>query len=334
MRLATLLDESNQKATTVFVLPSGQTVGLHEVVHYAPAGASFENFANLAEVAGHLDVVLPAIRMWRADQPAQTGNARAALRFCPPVPAPRSFRDFYAFEQHVKTCRAKRGLEMNPAWYDAPAFYFSNPGSLIGHEAPVYAPRGSQQLDYELELGIVIGRGGKDIKARDAWKHIAGFTIINDLSARDLQREEMAVGLGPAKGKDFATAVGPYLVTLDDLADRIDSIGRIHLSMTARVNGRELSRGNAASMYFSWPQIIEYASRDAMLFPGDLLGSGTVGTGCILELGPENTGGWLEPGDVVELEIERLGVLRTPIIDRPDAPEPERSRAGDALATV
>src|SRR4051794_30687422 len=152
MRLATLFDDSNQKATTVFVLPSGQTVGLHEVVHYAPAGASFENFANLAEVAGHLDVVLPAIRMWRAElPPPANGSARTPSRFCPPVPAPRSFRDFYAFEQHVKTCRAKRGLEMNPAWYDAPAFYFSNPGSLIGHEAPVYAPRGSKELDYELE---------------------------------------------------------------------------------------------------------------------------------------------------------------------------------------
>jgi fumarylacetoacetate (FAA) hydrolase len=236
-----------------------------------------------------------------------------------PVPTPRTFRDFYAFEQHVKTARARRGLEMNAAWYEQPVFYFSNPNSLIGHEASVYAPAGSAELDYELELGIVIGTGGRDIKLENAWRHVAGFTIINDFSARDLQRKEMAVGLGPAKGKDFATGVGPSLVTLDEFQDRIGKDGRVDLKMAARVNGRELSSGNAKSMHFSWPQIIEFASRDAELFPGDLIGSGTVGTGCILELGPENTGGWLKPGDVVELEIERLGVLRNKIVERPKA---------------
>ncbi len=230
---------------------------------------------------------------------------------------PPSFRDFYAFEQHVKSARARRGLEMLQAWYEQPVFYFSNPNSLVGHEAKVYAPAGSQELDYELELGIIIGKGGKDIQPENAWEHVAGFTIINDFSARDLQRKEMAVGLGPAKGKDFATAVGPYLVTLDEFQERIDAEGRIDLEMIARVNGKELSRGNAKSMYFPWPQLIAHASRDAALFPGDLIGSGTVGTGCILELGPENTGGWLKPGDVVELEIELLGVLRNTIIARP-----------------
>jgi fumarylacetoacetate (FAA) hydrolase len=236
-----------------------------------------------------------------------------------PVPPTRTFRDFYAFEQHVKTARAHRGLEMNAAWYEQPVFYFSNPNSLIGHEATVYAPADSKELDYELELGIVIGKGGKDIRPENAWLHVAGFTIINDFSARDLQRKEMAVGLGPAKGKDFATGVGPYLVTLDEFQDRIDKDGRIDLQMAARVNGRELSRGNAQSMHFTWPQIIAFASRDAELFPGDLIGSGTVGSGCILELRPENTGGWLKPGDVVELEIERLGVLRNKVVERPQS---------------
>ena len=231
---------------------------------------------------------------------------------------PRTFRDFYAFERHVATCRAKRGLQMVPAWYEQPVFYFSNPTSLVGHDAPVHAPVGSEELDYELELGLVIGKGGRDIRREDAWGHAAGFTIINDFSARDVQRREMAVGLGPAKGKDFATAVGPWLVTPDEFRDRIDADGRLNLGMVARVNGRELSRGNAADMYFTWPRIIEHASRDAELFPGDLLGSGTVGTGCILELGPENAGGWLKPGDVVELDIERIGVLRTPIVARPE----------------
>ena len=234
----------------------------------------------------------------------------------------------------MKSCQARRGLEVPPAWYEEPVFYFSNPGSLIGHEASVFAPDGSAELDFELELGLVIGRGGSDIAAADAWKHVAGFTIINDFSARDVQRREMSVGLGPDKGKDFATAVGPYLVTLDSLRDRIDSQGRIHLNMTARVNGRQLSRGNAATMYFTWPQIIEHASRDAELFPGDLLGSGTVGTGCILELGAENTGGWLKPGDIVELEIERLGVLRTPIIARPDSLGRQRESVDIAAAGI
>ncbi|HZK80134.1 MAG TPA: fumarylacetoacetate hydrolase family protein [Humisphaera sp.] len=208
---------------------------------------------------------------------------------------------------------------MPPVWYQQPVFYFSNPGSIVGHDAEVFAPADSHELDYELELGLVVGRGGRDIPAEDAWRHVSGFTIINDLSARDLQRQEMSVGLGPAKGKDFATAVGPQLVTLDEFQDRIDLKNHLHLHMAARLNGKELSRGNSADMYFTWPRIIAHASRDAELFPGDLLGSGTVGTGCILELGPENCGGWLKPGDVVEVEIERIGVLRTRIVRRPGA---------------
>jgi fumarylacetoacetate (FAA) hydrolase len=233
-----------------------------------------------------------------------------------PVPTPRTFRDFYAFEQHVKTCRAHRGLEMPPVWYQQPVFYFSNPNSIVSDNHPVFAPAGSNELDYELELGLVIGTAGRDIEPAHAWRHVAGFTIVNDFSARDLQRGEMTVGLGPAKGKDFATAVGPCMVTLDEFEDRIDRDGRVHLFMRAGVNGRELSRGNAGDMYFTWPAIIAHASRDAELLPGDLLGSGTVGTGCILELGPQNTGGWLKAGDIVELEIERIGKLRTPIVSR------------------
>lgn len=232
---------------------------------------------------------------------------------------PRTFRDFYAFERHVKTCRAKRGLEVPPAWYERPAFYFSNPAGLVGHDAAIYAPANSIEVDYELELAAVIGRPGRDIDPEDALDFIDGFTILNDFSARDLQRSEMTVGLGPAKGKDFATAIGPAIVTLDEFEDRLDASGRLRVQMTASVNGVELSRGEAGDMYFDWRQIIAHASRDADLAPGDILGSGTVGTGCILELGPENTGGWLKPGDVVDLFIERIGLLSNRIVARPES---------------
>lgn len=229
---------------------------------------------------------------------------------------PPTFRDFYAFEQHVSTCRAHRGLGMPPEWYQQPVFYFSNPRSLVGDGAAVFAPAGSDALDYELEIAVVIGKAGRDIPRARAWEHVAGFTVLNDFSARDLQRREMAVGLGPAKGKDFATAAGPVLATVAELADRIDG-ERIDLAMTARRNGRTLSSGRSGAMHFTFPQMIEHASRDAELVPGDLIGSGTVGTGCILELTPDAVGGWLVPGDVIELEIERIGVLTNRIVARP-----------------
>jgi fumarylacetoacetate (FAA) hydrolase len=231
-----------------------------------------------------------------------------------PLPPVTSIRDFYAFEQHVKTCRKHRGLDMVPQWYDVPAFYFSNAAAVIGHDDPVAGPKGSKALDYELELACVIGKEGRDIPPDDrAMEYVAGFTIMNDWSARDLQRVEMAVGLGPSKGKDFATSLGPELVTFDELQDRYRE-GRLHLEMTASVNGRALSRGNASSMYWTWPQLIAHASRDVWLRPGDVLGSGTVGTGSILELTPEAVGGWLKPGDVVELTVERLGTLRNRVV--------------------
>jgi fumarylacetoacetate (FAA) hydrolase len=235
-----------------------------------------------------------------------------------PAPFPvASFRDFYAFEQHVKTCRAHRGLTMLPQWYEVPVFYFSNPVAFLGPDEPVHAPFGSTALDYELELACVIGTSARDLPADDsALAGVAGFTILNDWSARDLQRTEMAVGLGPSKSKDFATSIGPHLVPFADLRD-VYRDGRLHLTMTAMVNGKEYSRGEAGTMHWTWPQLLAHASRDTVLRPGDVLASGTVGTGCILELTPEAVGGWLQPGDVVELHIERLGTLRTPIRARP-----------------
>jgi fumarylacetoacetate (FAA) hydrolase len=168
-------------------------------------------------------------------------------------------------------------------------------------------------LDYELEIAAVIGKAGRDIPAERAEEHILGFTILNDWSARDVQRIEMRVGLGPAKGKDFAKSLGPCIVTLDELADRhTGRHGVFNLQMVARVNGIERSRGNMADLYWSFGQMIERASQAVTLQPGDVIGSGTVGTGCLLEL-TSGEGPWLQSGDVVELEIERIGVLRNVI---------------------
>ncbi|HRE49467.1 MAG TPA: fumarylacetoacetate hydrolase family protein [Aggregatilineales bacterium] len=224
-----------------------------------------------------------------------------------------TFRDFYAFEAHVKTARARRGLPMIPEWYQFPVFYFSNPRAFFYHDDPIHAPARTEALDFELEVAAIIGTPGMNIPADEADHYIAGYTILNDWSARDIQREEVKVGLGPAKGKDFATSIGAYLVTPDDLADRRSGKG-YDLTMIARRNGIEITGGNWNTITFSFAEMIARASEDAMLYPGDVIGSGTVGGGCILELGAENAGGWLQAGDVIELEIERLGILRNKIV--------------------
>lgn len=236
-----------------------------------------------------------------------------------PLPFPRTIRDFYAFEQHVKAARALRGLDMIPEWYDHPVFYYSNPGAVYGPDADVPYPRGSNEVDYELEIACVIGKPGRDIAAEEANSYITGYMVMNDWSARDTWRNfESKLSMGPAKSKDFANSLGPYLVTPDELEERREGEGaetRYNLSMSARVNGRELSTGNANSLTHTFAQMIEWASTDVWLRPGDVIGSGTVGTGCILELRPENTGGWLKPGDEVELEIRGLGVLRNKLVE-------------------
>lgn len=239
-------------------------------------------------------------------------NPRSRVTLHPPVSRPPTVRDFYAFEAHVKTARARRKLEVPPEWYEFPAFYYSNPGSLVGDGAPVKKPAWTEALDYELEIACVIGTRARDVPA-DKWRSVvAGFTILNDWSARDVQRKEMAIGLGPAKGKDFASSLGPALVTLDELEPKRRG-DCFDLTMEARVNGATLSRGNAKDMHFTFGQMIARASQDVYLFPGDVIGSGTVGGGCILELGPE-VHPWLKPGDEVTLEIERLGTLTNTIV--------------------
>ena len=235
-----------------------------------------------------------------------------SLRILPPVSRPPSFRDAYTFEAHVKNARARRGLPVPPEWYEMPVYYYSNTGSLLGHGAAVPKPRWTEALDYELELAWIIGAHAKDVPANDWRSVVAGFTILNDWSARDVQRREMAVGLGPAKGKDFATSMGPALVTLDEL-DGVWDGDRPALAMEASVNGRTLSRGSARDMHYGVGEVIARASQDVYLFPGDVFGSGTVGGGCLLELGPE-THRWLSPGDEVTLTIERLGALTNRIV--------------------
>lgn len=242
------------------------------------------------------------------------------IRLKSPIPQPRTLRDFYAFEGHVKTAYANRGSEIPPEWYKFPVFYFSNPNAIFGQDEEISGPRSSKALDYELEVACVIGKSGIDIAVEQAEEFIAGYLIMNDWSARDIQREEIKVLLGPTKGKDFATSLGPYLVTNDEIADKKVTrnaggkrVNVYDLTMIARVNGIERSRGNLKDIYYTFAEMIARASADTYLFPGDVIGSGTVGTGCLLEL-TKGQGPWLESGDVVELEVERLGVLRNIIV--------------------
>jgi fumarylacetoacetate (FAA) hydrolase len=239
----------------------------------------------------------------------------ADLEFGPPSLRPPSVRDFYAFERHVRTMWERRGGEIPEAWYRIPVFYFSNTSELRGPDDPIWAPRASSELDYELEVAALVDTAAVDLAPERAEEAIGGFTIMNDWSARDLQREETAVRLGPAKGKDFATTFGPWLVTPDELADARRGTG-YDLVMTARVNGVETSRGRWSDAQFSFGEMLARASADARLRPGDLVGSGTVGGGCLLEIRESTIGRYLEPGDLVELQIERLGALRNPIVAR------------------
>jgi fumarylacetoacetate (FAA) hydrolase len=250
------------------------------------------------------------------DDPAV--HAAAELRFGPPILRPPSLRDFYAFEGHVATMWARRGNPVPEAWYRLPIFYFGNTSEIRGPGDPVWAPRGSAELDYELEVCALVDTPARDLADDQAEGAIGGYLILNDWSARDLQRDETTVRLGPAKGKDFASSIGPWLVTPDELADvRAPGSTGPELSLSAEVNGVELSRGSWAAARFSFGQMLARASADAALRPGDLVGSGTVGGGCLLEIREATLGRYLQPGDEVVLRIERLGALATPIVARP-----------------
>ena len=226
---------------------------------------------------------------------------------------PTTLRDAYAFEQHVRTASQNRGRDVPKEWYQFPIFYYTNPNSIFGSGDEIPYPHYTQAMDFELEIAVIIGKPGINIKPEDAPDHIFGYTIFNDWSARDVQRTEMKAGLGPAKGKDFASSLGPVIVTSEALADRsVNRLGVYDLNMVARVNGVEISKANFKDIYWSFGEIIARASDTCELQAGDVIGSGTVGTGCLLEL-TKAEGPWLNAGDLVELEIEQIGILKNVI---------------------
>ncbi|MCY0901303.1 MAG: fumarylacetoacetate hydrolase family protein [Firmicutes bacterium] len=232
---------------------------------------------------------------------------------------PVSVRDFYAFEEHVRKARAQRGLEMVPEWYQFPAFYFSNALCMLGDEDVVFPPRTTRCLDLELEAALVVRKEVRDAQANELLDVTAGLTLMNDWSARDVQREEVKVGLGPAKGKDFATSLGPCLVTWDELSGAVSDPGdgrgpRVDLHMRAVINGRELTQGNLRDLYFTLGELVARASEGVTLHPGEVIGTGTVGGGCILEWG-EATQRWLLPGDEVSIAMEGVGRMTNRIGD-------------------
>jgi 2-keto-4-pentenoate hydratase/2-oxohepta-3-ene-1,7-dioic acid hydratase in catechol pathway len=227
------------------------------------------------------------------------------IRLLSPLPRPRSFRDFWSFEEHVRTVWQLRDEQVPRVWYEMPTYYKGNAMSIIGPDEDLIWPSYTEKLDYELEMGIIIGKTGRDVPVENAHGHIFGYTVLNDWSARDVQRKEMACRLGPAKGKDFATSLGPCIVT----ADEVDPY---NLRMTASVNGEVWSDNNSGTGYWKFDQLIAHVSMGETLYPGELFGSGTVGGGCGLELDR-----WLEPSDVVELEIEKIGVLRNRVVRSP-----------------
>jgi fumarylacetoacetate (FAA) hydrolase len=258
----------------------------------------------------------------------QKGTPIEEVQILAPVPHPTSCRDGYAFRQHVASARRNRKAEMIPEFDQFPIFYFTNHNSVTGPGEVVCMPDHFLKLDFELEVSIVICKPGRNIRAEDADEYIAGYMIMNDMSARGLQMDEMKLNLGPAKGKDFSTVIGPMLVTPDELEEYKISAKENHtgnaynLPMKAFVNGVQVSEGNFGDMDWTFAEIIERCSYGVQLYPGDVIGSGTVGTGCFLELNgtgkfnnPDYKEQWLQPGDEVTMEIEALGKLENTIVE-------------------
>ncbi len=222
------------------------------------------------------------------------------IEFDSPLDKIVMYRDFYAHEKHVKKGFEKRGEEVPEAWYEIPAYYKGGTAGFLGNNTTIPWPSFSQKIDYELELGVVLGKDGFNISEEKALEHVFGYTILNDISARDIQRKEMSIRLGPAKGKDWCSIMGPVIVTSDEFGH-----SEPNLLMQARVNGELWSEGRSGDSHFSWSQMIAHMGQDEWIRASEFIGSGTVGTGCGLELDK-----WIKPGDIVELEIEKIGILK------------------------
>lgn len=229
-----------------------------------------------------------------------------------PIPAVNQIRDFYAFEEHVRNARKRRGLEVPPEWYEFPAYYYSGNSAILPSDTEVERPSFTNELDFELEIAAVIGREGKNIPRGEAMSHIFGFILMSDWSARDQQRKEMAIGLGPSKSKDFATSFGRNIVTADEVEGLMDDEFRINAEVSVEVNDHEITRNNLNTMHWTFQDLVSWASTGVSLKPGDVIMSGTVGKGCILELGTE-VQEWLQPGDAVTFKSAVFGELRSKI---------------------
>lgn len=310
MKLATIRTGDGRERVAVVLDGERRLLDLGSA-HERVRGGESAALASMLALIGGGDAALELARQLVEAAPEEAIVDRSAVTLLAPIPVPPQIRDFLAFEQHLKGAFAMaeqltgRHMDIPAVWYQQPIYYKANRFSVVGPGAEVRWPSYAQLLDYELELACVIGKPGVDIAPEEAAGHVFGFTIFNDVSARDAQATEMEGQLGPAKGKDFDTGnvLGPWLVTADEIGDPYD------LTMVARVNGEEWSRGHSGTMHHRFEDIIAFVSRSETLHPGEILGSGTVGRGCGLELGR-----FLNPGDVIELEVERIGVLRNRII--------------------
>ena len=240
-----------------------------------------------------------------------------AVRLLAPIPRPPSIRDFLCFEEHLLNASRALGVPVNPLWYEQPVFYFSNPAAVRGPEEDIPISPGSDRFDYEVEVAAIVGRAGGDLRPDQAERHIAGYTVLCDWSARDIQAAESSIGFGPVKGKDGATSIGPVLVTPDELEPHRAGHG-FDLGMSATVNGVRIGGGTWADIHWSFGHMLAYASRGTRLVPGDVIGSGTVGNGCLLEQAAPGHPGphpWLQPGDVVGTTVEGIGTVTGRIVE-------------------
>jgi 2-keto-4-pentenoate hydratase/2-oxohepta-3-ene-1,7-dioic acid hydratase in catechol pathway len=309
MKLATF-NRGGHTGIGVVDTARGQLLDLAEASKIV-VGAECPDFANMLALIDAAGPRLEHARRLAAQWPSAAALPLDQVRLLSPLPEPRQMRDCLTFELHLRNAIARfeerTGLKrpFPDVWFQQPIYYKANRFSFIGHEADVIWPRYSTWMDYELELAAVVGKTGKDIAPEKVMEHIFGFTIFNDFSARDAQYLEMAGQLGPAKGKDFDTgnALGPWIVTTDEIGDPHS------LNMDARVNGERWGGGNSRDMHHKWPAILAHISASETLYAGEVIGSGTVGTGCGLELGKQ-----LRHGDVVELQIENIGVLRNRVL--------------------